>query len=172
MPAKDKILKFVENRRLEAIKDQIGNKMILIVRSLGQKITSVQKPQENYFLYQEEVPEAAGKETISGWTESDYGWYFDGLRFGTNLTITCMGHEDKIFEIKCTYNGYCVFEEIEGNIKSYAPFPEWRNKLEDFYLLSSQREMTKKKLNKTSKIENNQKKMNGIIQKLKLLWNY
>jgi DNA invertase Pin-like site-specific DNA recombinase len=116
---------------------------------------------ENHFYYGRfEFPKNSGN------------WYFDGLRFGTNLTITCMGHEDKIFEIKCTYNGYCVFEEIEGNIKSYAPFPEWRNKLEDFYLLSSQREMTKKKLNKTSKIENNQKKMNGIIQKLKLLWNY
>lgn len=112
----DKIQLWKDKRIIESVEKKITQKLESISKNLGRPIIS------EYGVDEEDLP------------ITEYlGHYFDGLKYGINLCITCMIYEDKLVDIKATYNGYLVYHEIEGTLEAYAPFPEWENALEMFY---------------------------------------
>lgn len=164
MSLADKINKMIEARRFESIKKQIGHKMSLIVKILGQEVAYVSghSTQEDGNL----LP------TAQEWTEHVRGYYFDGLKFGVHLHIWGEVFDDKIVEITTKYNGYVVFQEIEGKTQAYAPFPEWEIQFENLYEMAKNKEKRVAPQRKADKIINSQKEAVGAIKILKQLWGY
>lgn len=127
----------VEQRIIEATKKNIANKLWLVAKNLGKPIIS-QGIFSNPITTPEDIIYDSGEiATVSeedDWNIYNRGYYFDGLRYGVNFCITADAYEDKMTNIKATFNGYLVFAEVEGEIRAYAPFPAWESPLTMFYV--------------------------------------
>lgn len=179
----DKIQSLVEKRVIEATKKQLTQKLVLISKYLGRPIIAqtlfsrdFDDRQEEDFIYDRNIPMMEFSEdrqyAVSDWEDRDTGFHFDGLRCGINLCITTLIYDNKLDELKATYNGYVVFAEVEGELKAYAPFPAWEDAVEMFYEAAV--EIERKKLmeqNAKKKLEN-QEKMKSFWQKFRMLWGY
>ena len=183
METKEKLRVLVEERRILAIKNQIAPKMISIAKNLGQKIVGTTifdnrlsdawRADDNGFFYDNSAEiHTVEEDDGENWTEYDVGFAFDGLKCGINLCITCMAFDNKVVEIKATYNGYLVFAEIEGVVKAYAPFPAWEDALNMFYEGAIIREKHNHDKERKEKEKERRKRFAKFWEAFKNLWNY
>src|SRR5258708_1706806 len=129
----------IQNRTIEATHKCINSKLICIARNYGSPIIG------HYYdmpLMNEDWEDFNNP----NWTqvaEADdegiipkLGFVYDSLRSGVNIEIVIMVREaknpktgkkelEKPTKVKCSYNGYTVYEEQENKLVCYAPFPEW-----------------------------------------------
>ncbi len=167
----------IEKRQIEAIKKQIGTKMTVIAQNFGKPIVASginhsptdQIREENGFFIEDFAGIRTAEESEE-WNEYEMGWYFDGLRFGINMSILILVMEDRVVEIKGTYNSYVVFSEVENKVRSYAPFPKWEKALEDLYEGASKADRRKKERLKQEELENKKNQMSKVWQMLKTMW--
>jgi hypothetical protein len=182
----NQIKRLVENRKIEAIGKNIPEKMVCIAKNLGKpvisnglfgnKVNDVFSQMNGEWIYDvSKIYDA--DETSDG---HEVGYYFDGLRFGVNLCITIKSDnpmysegysENKVYEIKASYNGFVVFAQIEGDIKAYAPFPAWEDQLNMFNDSAELVERRNKKEQNEENKRNIKEKYKDLWNKLKDLWN-
>jgi hypothetical protein len=153
-----------ERRRAEALSKSLNQKLLTIVRVKGYQITdfiSLPDPtnmhgdlnwssNENPYKYQEYE-----EELIPIRDDMEYsqllGYCFDALSYGCNLQIVYL---DLDKELKVTYEGVVVFEEVEGDLKKYLPNPVWEDKIEHWAKgCSPALEILQKKQQETEKKE-------------------
>jgi len=182
MNAKQIVKALIERRQMEAIKKQIGTKLTVTAQNFGQPIVSAgyRQTNPNYWeekdgFYVEEFNEIHTVEDNEDWLEYDMGWYFDGLRFGVNLSILVLtapedNERKRVVEIKATYNGYVVFAEIEGKIKAYAPFKLWEEPLNDIYIGATKADNRRKEREKIQKSKEAKGKLEKVWKMVRMLW--
>jgi hypothetical protein len=61
---------------------------------------------------------------------STIGYLFDGLNRGMHMEIRCMSEDNAI---TVYWKGYLVYQEFNGELTTYAPFPEWESKIDSLY---------------------------------------
>jgi hypothetical protein len=183
MKAEQVVKELIRRRQMEAIKNQIGNKLTVIAQNFGQPVVSSGFRQTNpkYWeqedgFYVENFQEIQTVEETDDWVEYEMGWYFNGLRFGVNLEVLVLLSEEsehgvhKIVEIKASYNGYVVFAEIEGKIKAYAPFKAWEERLNDIHDAASRADKRRKHREKIQQTEESKTKLNKVWKMVRMLW--
>lgn len=97
----------------------------------------------------------------------EIGWLFDGLNRGMHLEIR-LNLED--YEIIVRHKGYLVYKEVNGELRSYIPKPEWEDKISSLY--ESAKKSEKKKLESAKqeqKLAVAESKIN-FMEKMKSLW--
>lgn len=181
MALKEKIRYLIEQRKIEATKKQIVQKMILISRVLGNQIvstttSSARMPQlwqldsNNKML--DDEGDIVKLEEDDTWIDYEMGFCFDGLKCGINLCVLCLAYDSKVVQIKVTYNGYLVFLESEGEISAYAPFPAWEEAMEMFYEAAVVKEKTKLMEEKALREQERKTKLSEFFRAFKALWGY
>jgi hypothetical protein len=175
---KDKIARLIEQRVFQATKKQVSLKLTNVARVLGKPIIS-QSVFNNYLsdawnmpgedmVYDDNHVYEADEDS----SDTHRGWYFDGLKFGINLCVTALVYHDRVVELKATYNGYVVFAEIEGNLKSYAPFPAWEDAVNMFYEGSVTVDRRRQQEESLRKKEEFSKRWGEFWKSFKMLWGY
>lgn len=174
----DKVKSLIEQRVIEATKKQITKKLFCIAKQMGRPIISqsiVRNKFNEIWRYEEDFiyePQTLVQEPHE-WDTLDMGYYFDGgLKCGLNLCVTAMVYDEKLSEIKATYNGYLVFAEAEGELKAYAPFPLWEEATDMFYAAALEKEKQYLLKEKESRKERNKQKMFSFWQKFRAIWGY
>ena len=139
MDPKEHIERAVEHRRAQAAERNLTRKLNLIVTTLGQEIRrqgggvgvsgfafEQQQTLDPDWSWQLDS-EDDGQLPVSDEGSSFMGWQFDGLSSGVNLQI-CY---DKTTEnLKASYDGYLVYEEMCNTVVRYLPSPQWEDKLD------------------------------------------
>lgn len=164
MTLTEKVMRLIEERRLDAIKNQIARKMIDISIYLGQEVAYSNTIPESY---DDQIPIMD-----ENWRDIKMGHYFDGLNYGVNLNIWTEVIEDKVCEVTAKYNGYLIFKESEGKIVSYAPFKEWMDALEFFTEMATKKSISSNNKKKIYALQKSEKEGLRAINILKMLWGY
>jgi len=146
MNNKEKIIK--EKRLIEAAEKNLmgaSGKLGSICRYLGTEINAMGGSFHDTYEYSFEDwgEEDTDELPTSSLDESVYivGYLFDGLSRGYHLEIKYISTEKKL---TCNYKGYEVYKEISGDLKGYAPFPEWENIIEKLYKITAKQARIKK----------------------------
>lgn len=95
------------------------------------------------------------------------GLVFDGLSRGMHLEIKYFFATKKL---TVDYKGYRVYTEINGELDSYAPFPDWENLIERLYKQAKEKE---KKVGKEMELEEQHsmaEKAKNFLQMLRMRW--
>jgi hypothetical protein len=171
----DKIFSLIERRKLEAARKEVSKKLISIVKHLGKPMIEqgancrylpdmwmLEEQQDDYIILEPD-------EYMNEWNK---GYYFDGLKYGINLCIKTLIYEDRVREVKATFNGYLVFSEEGGDVVGYAPFSEWENAMNMFYEASSIKEEKESVIIKQNLKEENKKQAKSIMTMLRHFWGY
>jgi len=174
---KEKVQALIEQRVVEATKKQVTQKLLMIAKYLGKPIISQSTFGDKYFdpYYREEEMIYDDKLSVQDpdeWTTVERGYHFDGLKVGINLVITSQTYDEKVSELKATYNGYLVFAEVEGELKAYAPFPVWEDAVNMFHEAAIQVEKKRLVEQRVVRIDDNRQKMEGFWNKFRMLWGY
>lgn len=163
-----RIKSLIEKRTFDASRKEIAKKLLVIVRAFGRPIIEQTMPYTSLPNFWEidapEIPEMTDDNVLLR------GYYFDGLTRGINLCIKVAMYDSQIGELTCNYNGYRVFTESEGELKSYAPFASWEDAVDRLYGYAVPIDEKKTIEQKEKKKESDKKKALTIMQKLRLLW--
>jgi hypothetical protein len=174
----EKIRSLIEQRVIESTKKRITQKLLMISKYMGRPIISQSvigdleeswHRQGDYGLLYDPTKIYDAEDVGEPY---DRGYHFDGLKCGINLCITVMVFDNKISELKATYNGYLVFAEMEGELKAYAPFPAWEDAMDMFYEGAVQMEKKKMEQEKAKRQEANKRAFSSYWQKFRMLWGY
>lgn len=171
---KQKIQLLIEQRIVQATKKEITHKCATVARELGRPIIAQTIFQnvlpDPWELADDLVYDPEKVHEAQDWTESERGFAFDGLRYGINLCITALTFDDKLLELKVTYNGYLVYAEIDGRLKAYAPFPTWENALAMFYQGAVQKKSRREESERLERQESQRRKWAQFWTSFKRLW--
>jgi len=165
-----RIKSLIDKRTFEATRKEVSKKLQTIVKAFGRPIIEQFVPYNVLpDFWETEAPEIP---EISDDTIYLKGYYFDGLSRGMNLCIKCTIHDNHMAELRATFNGYQVFLESDGELKSYAPFPTWEDAMERLYTYAKPTAEEKIKDDKLKQKETEKKKALSMMQKFRLLWGY
>lgn len=131
----------MDNNKEDLIKEQriseamingyIGQngKFAYILRWLGSPIIEQIIENEKYdFLNYDYLGDDENFENLPELSEDsnahEIGYYFDGLKFGYNLSIK---YDNLSKEIIVVFNGRTVYKEESGELLSYVPIQEWES---------------------------------------------
>lgn len=163
-----RIKSLVNDRTIEATRKELSKKLQVIVKAFGKPIIEQTVPYNALPDFWEtkapEIPEINDDHIYLR------GYYFDGLNRGVNLCIKMTIYDSHLAELRVTYNGYQVFLEGEGELKSYAPFKSWEDAVERLYTYAKPTAEEKVKKELEEKRKENRKKAMTIMDKLRLLW--
>lgn len=154
-------------KKLLTIAENLGKK-IIAQSVVGNKLDDPWRLEDEDMVYDPTVIHEADED----WSSTDLGFHFDGLKCGINLCITAMLYDNKLSELKATFNGYVVFCEEEGELKAYAPFPTWENAVEMFY--EAALDIEKKRLLRAKEVRQtaSKERMNEFWSLFRRLWGY
>mgnify|MGYP000910365555 CR=1 FL=1 len=189
---KENIIK--EKRKVEAIKNNlmgISGKLGIIAKIMGQPIvsqeevgfSSVSYSYEDLFDQEQDQiltsniidqfgneiqePDWATKKNKKEYYTSKLGYYYYGLTNGLDLEIKFLNENQ---ELIVNYQGYMVYQEIEGDLFCYNPSEEWIDKIEKLYKKCKQQIDLKNQSLKEEKLETNKNEKIKWIEKMKKLW--
>ena len=170
----DKEKRIKEQRLIEAAKNNLmgaSGKLGSICRYLGEAIKGVGGSLYDSYEYdfdtwgEEDPDELPTMETDT--SVYSMGYLFDGLSRGMHLEIKYLSYEKKL---TCHYKGYEVYQEVEGDLRAYAPFDEWEVLIDKLYKITQTTARAKKKqIAKEEKAEKLTYAV-GFLQKLKKRW--
>jgi hypothetical protein len=113
------------------------------------------------FTEEEEIP------ILDDGSVSEEGYHFDGLNRGMHFEIKYM-HSNT--ELTAHYKGYLVYQEIAGDLYTYAPFPEWEDLVDALYL-EAEKQAGKQKEKFHKENEQSFARMSKMfIEKLRMQW--
>jgi hypothetical protein len=176
----------VQARTIEAAKDKIHEKMVVIAQNMGSPIMGhhfdnpiTEEDWQNFFNADADWSRPA-EEDLSG-NLPKLGFVYDSLKLGVNFEIVVMVKEvknlttglkdlDKPSEIRCSYRGYRVYHEEDGVIKCFAPFPEWRTHLEKLYKKATGKDTDRRERNREEEKQIKKKATKKALQNLRRLW--
>jgi len=166
----DRIKSLIDKRTFEATRKEISKKLQTIVKAFGKPVIEQVIP---YTIlpdfWETEAPEIP---EVSDDNIHLRGYYFDGLSRGINITIKLTMHDSRMAELRVTWNGYQVYLESDGELKSYAPFSSWEDAMDRLYTYAKPTAEEKIKEDKLKQKEADKKKAKSIMEKLRLLWGY
>lgn len=163
-----------EQRTIEAtIKNYVGppGKIGTIARYLGKQII-----RQGSGLMDVNYLESAYKEfdekNMPTFTEEESclvleGWIFDGLSRGMHLEIRYIDFQK---ELSVVYKGYPVYVERAGDISTFAPFPEWEEKIEKLYAVARKLQQEHHAGEKEEIIEEAKKQKKDLLTRLRMIW--
>jgi hypothetical protein len=112
-----------------------------------------------------------------GWTQKNssrqgasvttIGWHFDGLNRGMHLEMKYLEGES---EIIVHYKGHLVYKEVGGDLKTYAPLPEWESWVNDLYGVAKIKDDKNKKIERDERIAEAAKTKESWLEKLRKNW--
>lgn len=170
----DKEKRIKEQRLIEAAEKNLmgaSGKLGLICKYLGEPIKGVGGALYDSYEYDfddwgeedpDELPTSSLDESVYG-----LGYLFDGLSRGMHLEIKYLSNEKKL---TCNYKGYDVYVEMSGDLKGYAPFPEWETLVDKLHKIA---ETTSREKRKVAAREEKAEKIayaTEFIQKLRERW--
>jgi len=170
MNNKEQLIK--EARVIEAMKNGymgLEGKFAIIARNLGSPIIQ----QGDFFEshYENDPFYEFDQEEIQTLDENDnsrqVGVFFDGLKYGINMSITL---SEYLREIKCVWEGKTVYLEVAGELEGYVPNSDWEAKIEHLNLIAKKAEIKNKINEKQKTLEEVDKKKNQIINYLRDKW--
>ena len=143
MDARQKIERAIEQRKAEAVEKNLSRKLTLVAAHMGQPIimqgaggSTDAFGFEQYQHWSVEDDEDHAEIPICEDSSSTIGWHYDGLNIGINIQILHFKIEDKL---RVTYDGSTVYEEHQHKLLKYLPSPQWEDKLESLYQVSTKR---------------------------------
>jgi hypothetical protein len=114
-----------------------------------------------------EGEEWADREEYDLYKRISLGWRFDGLRHGMHLEILYLRRGKRL---TCTYKGYKVYEEKDGDLKCFNPFPEWEDMIDRLAPVAKEKTIeTRKEIMQEAKVEDAKEKANWINE-MRLKW--
>lgn len=175
----EKVELLIEERKSQALEKQLSIKLTKIAKFLGKPIMSQRSLNTSWhedFVYDPDNINNI-KEVQDDEDTYQIGYYFDGLAYGINLSISMYVSDNDygnriIEEINVKYNGYLVYSEQEGTLVAYAPFAKWEDSVNMFYDGALQIEKKKLAAYKEAKRIKDQEKVNSFWSKFKSLWGY
>jgi hypothetical protein len=170
----DKEKRIKEQRVIEAAKKNLmgaSGKLGSICRYLGESIKGVGGSLYDSYEYEfdswgEEDPDELPTMEIDTSVYS-MGYLFDGLSRGMHLEIKYLSYEKKL---TCHYEGYEVYQEVEGDLRAYAPRPEWETLIDNLYKITQTTARKKKKQQAAEDKAELKTRAKGFLQKLKDRW--
>ncbi len=79
-------------------------------------------------------------------------------------------HDSHLAELRVTWNGYQVYLESEGELKSYSPFTSWEDAVNRLFEYAKPTSEEKSKQEKIKQKDQDKKKALSVVQQLRLLW--
>lgn len=177
------IKKVIQERTIEATKKNINTKLICIARNYGHPIIG---HYYDSFLSNEDWDDF--NDPTKDWSEEDdsgtlpkLGYIYDSLRIGKNIEIVVMAREEidpltgekgleKPTKVKCSYNGYTVYEEQEGRLVCYAPFNQWETIIDNIYKQAVGADKLRKDNEKEKDNIIRKKATKSVLSTLRKLW--
>lgn len=149
----NELKRLIEQRTAEARKKDISDKSLRILKSFGTDIIK--------HIAEESIPDMWEWELGSEQDETEIntedsassyavGKYLDMLTTGTNMQIK---NDIRDSELKITYHGHIVYQEIGGEIKRYVPMKEWESVIDRFFENAKKKEIKRKKEKKIEEKE-------------------
>ena len=170
MAIEKRIESLIEKRTFDATRKEVSKKLQTIVKAFGKPIIEQIVPYNILpDFWENEAPEIPEVNDDNIYLR---GYYFDGLSRGMNLCIKLTIYDSRMAELRATYNGYQVFLESEGELKSYAPFLSWEDAMERLYTCAKPTAEAKIKEDKLKQKEIDKKKALSLIQRFRILWGY
>lgn len=165
-----RIKALIDKRTIQAAKNDLVKKFQVIIKAFGKPIIE----QNISYSLLPDFWELESPEILDATDDNIHlrGYYFDGLSRGVNLCIKMLIYDEKLSEIRATFNGYQIFLEIEGELKCYVPFPSWENAVDRLYEYAKPVSEEKIKQEKAELKEQSNKKAISIMEKLRLLWGF
>lgn len=175
--------KVIQARKIEATKKQINPKLIMIAKTFGSPIIGqyTETPVPDWTNFNDPENDWSQIDNADDGTLPRLGYIFDSLRSGVNIEIVVMAREvynpvtgkkemERPTEVRCNYNGYKVYQELEGNLHCYSPFPEWENFIDKIHSQSLHKdrqlqEIEREKQKKIKKIATKK-----TLQAIRMLW--
>jgi hypothetical protein len=170
----DKEKRIKEQRLIEAAEKNLlgaSGKLGSICRYLGEEIKGVGGSLYDSYEYDfdtwgEEDPEDLPTSELDT-SVYKMGYLFDGLSRGMHLEIKYLSYEKRL---TCHYQGYEVYREVEGDLKGYAPKPEWETLVDNLYKITQTTARKKKKQQAAEEKAKMKAYGLGFLQKLKDRW--
>jgi hypothetical protein len=158
----------IDDRVRKAAKGDLSKKLQTIVKAFGKPIIEQTIPYNSLPDFWEiEAPEIMEASDDNVYLR---GYYFDGLNRGINICIKTVIYEGHLSEIRVTYNGYQVFLEADGELKSYVPFESWEDAVERLYNYAKPASEEKIKEEKVKEKKQAQKRVMSLLDSLRTLW--
>lgn len=161
-----------EKRIIEATKKEYQGstgKFAIICKNLGQEIIDQGSSETNFIIYDDfwgnnnkEI-----KYLDENTSLSVLGYYFYGLNYSINLEIFYFENEKKI---KVKYEGFTVYEEVNGDLECYTPSENWENNIDNLYIIAKKIEDENKIIEKHNKKQAFESKKNSILNYLNIKW--
>lgn len=165
-----RIKSLIDKRTFEATRKEVSKKLQTIVKAFGRPIIEQTIPYTVLPDFWEteapEIPEISDDHVYLR------GYYFDGLNRGMNLTIKLTIYDSRMAELRVTWNGYQVYLESEGELKSYAPFASWEELVDRLYATAKPQAEDKIREDRERQRIAEKRKAQTIMDKLRLLWGY
>lgn len=169
----DEIKRLIESRQIEAVKKQLTQKLLCIVRNLGQPIygeagygtgSSSNSFDSDAWLTEEERNEDE-LPTASDDRYSNMGFIYDALQRGHNFEIRYL---DSV--LRANYNGFTVYLEEDNKIKAYIPHQIWEKLTNDLYDHAKTLDESRKLQNKEEEKAGFMKKATKFLKELRESW--
>lgn len=178
-----------ERRTIEATKKNLMGtigKLGLIVKTLGHPIIrqgsslcdinflddpyedhsdiefeSMLSDQQGPVAWQDRIEEGGDEEIC------EEGYVFDGLSRGMHLEIK-LWHKNA--RIQVTYKGFSVYDEIAGELATYAPFPEWEDMIDRLHKVAKTKAKKYQQFAEVEIGEEIQKEKQKFWERLRYRW--
>lgn len=95
------------------------------------------------------------------------GWHFDGLNRGMHLEIK---YEDLNKELTVTYRGHQVYHEAGGELRGYAPTPEWEDWVETLYRVAEKMDLAERRKVRQEELDQARRKKESWWAKTRKRW--
>lgn len=177
----------IRDRTIQATKNNIRGKLICVARNMGSPIMGhhFDNPitEEDWSNFNNGKMDWSREpdESLENGNLPRLGFVYDSLKIGVNFEIVVLVKEkfnsvtgirelENPTEMRCSYNGYKVYEEIGGILKSYAPFSQWEEHLDQIFNYATGRDNRRKISEKEEENKIRKKAANKALQNLRRLW--
>lgn len=180
------VKKLVQARTIQATANNTNSKLVMIAKTYGSPIMG--------HYYDSPLMDADWDDfnnPANDWSKIEemeddgnlpkLGFIYDSLKMGTNLEIVVMVREvrnlktgkrelDKPTKVKCSYRGYTVYNEEEGKLLCYAPFPEWEEHVDKVYAKATGTDKKRGDIRKQEDEITRKKATQKALSTLRRLW--
>jgi hypothetical protein len=178
------VKKVVQARTIQATQRQIKEKLVLIAKTYGSPVIGhyydAPLMDEDWSNFNDPTQDWSIPEADDG-NLPRLGYIYDSLRMGVNLEIVMMAREvnnpvtgrkelEKPTEVKCSYRGYTVYQEKDGILRCYAPFPEWEDHIDKMYKDATEKDKKIKVVEKEEETRIKKKATKKALSALRRLW--
>jgi hypothetical protein len=97
----------------------------------------------------------------------EMGWHFDGLSSGMHLEIKYLIERR---ELAVSWQGYCVYKEVAGELSAYFPKDDWEANIEKLFPIAKSRDRKKQTDELVERKTANEQAKVGLLQRMRNKW--